>query len=383
MRLLKSYSILTILVAGMFMSACNSDENPCPGVGLEVDIDSANLTANLIATGLNDIAFDLYVNDQLIKSVGAGELDSVDLSFQFEPGEYKICVSAQSESCDREIEGCVEFNIENPNKEECLGLEFRSDMIDNYNYKFFADFDGIDTIEYAWVVDGDVVKEEPLTDNRTNFLEWDFEAGEHSVCIVAESDGCGEVEYCEEIVIENECVDEVAFEVEKDNNYTYYFYADFEEKEHIKYKWYVNDDEVEVEAPDEEGTDHKLIWQFDVGTHNVCLVTDQDGCESVEYCETIEVEEISCLDLSYTAELTETDSTDFYTFTADFEGRDDVTYIWKVFINDDFQHQEVRHAESEDDHSFTWHFEPGVEYEICLKQDECPDDQVCEVFAVD
>ncbi|MEP1032558.1 hypothetical protein [Ekhidna sp.] len=383
MRLFKSYSMLTVLFTAMLMSACNTDENPCPGVGLEVDIDSANLTANVIATGLDDIAFDLYVNDQLIKSVGAGELDSVDLNFQFEPGEYKICVSARSESCDREIEGCVEFKIENPNREECLGLEFRSDMIDNYNYKFFADFEGIETIEYVWVVDGDVVKEEPLTDNRTNFLEWDFEAGEHSVCIVAENDECGEVSYCEEIVIENDCVEEVAFEAEQENHYTYYFYADFAAKEHIKYKWYVNDDLVEVEIPGEEETDHKLIWQFDTGTHNVCIVSDQDGCESVEYCETIEIEEVQCVELNYTAELTETDSTDFYTFTADFAEKEDVTYIWKVFINDDFQHQEVRHADSGDDHQFVWHFEPGVEYEVCLKQDECQDNQICEIFSVD
>ena len=383
MRLLKSYSTVVIVFIGIMMSACNTDENPCPGISLEVDIDSTNYIASLSASGLNELAFDLFINDQLVKSFDVGELDSVDLTYQFEPGEYKVCVSATSESCDREIEGCVEFTIEHPNKEECLGLQFRTDSIDNYTYKFYADFDGIEETAYAWIINGDVVKEEELNSDRTNYLKWDFEAGEHTICIVAENDECGEVEFCQVIVVENECVEEVAFEVEKDNTFSYYFYADFEEKEHVKYKWYVNDELVEVETPGDEETDHKLYWQFDNGTHNVCLVSDQDGCESVEYCETIEVASEECVELSYDAELTETDSTDFYTFTADFEGKDDVTYIWKVFINDDFQHQEVREAGSDDDHEFIWYMEPGVEYEICLKQDGCVEDQVCEIFSVD
>lgn len=376
---------MTVLFTALLMSACTTDENPCPDLSLEVDIDSANFIANVQASGLGDLAFDLFINDQLIKSIEAGQLDSADLAFQFEPGEYKICLIAESESCDTSIEGCVEFVIENPNREECLGLEFETEMLDNYHYKFFAGFEGIESIAYAWVVDGEVVKEEPITDDRTNFLEWDFEAGEHTICIVAETEECGEVAYCEEIIVEQDCVEEVAFEAEEENKYTYKFYADFEGKEHTKYKWYINDEVVEVEITDEEETDHKLFWQFDAGEHTICLVTDQEGCDDVEYCETIviEEEEEECLELSYTAELTETDSTDFYTFTADFEGKDDVTYIWKVFINDDFQDSEVREAGSDDDHTFVWHFEPGVEYEICLRQDGCEDNQVCEIFAVD
>ena len=375
--------MITIVVTSMLMIACNTDENPCPGVDVDVEIDSANLVANVSASGLSDIAFDLYINDELIKSFDAGELDSADLSFQFEPGEYKVCIEAESETCDQRIEGCVEFTIENPNREECLGLEFRVDTVDHRTFKFFADFDGIENIPYAWTINGDLVKEEPLSDNRTNFLEWDFEPGEHTVCIIAENEACGNVEYCTTIVVESQCVEEVAFEAEKENQFTYIFYADFEEKQSTKYKWYINDEQVDIEVPGAEETDHKLFWQFDVGSHSICLVTDEDGCEAVEYCETIEIENPNCVELSYDAQLTETDSTDFYTFTADFEGKDEVTYIWKVFINDDFQHQEVREAGSEDDHSFIWHFEPGVQYEICLKQDGCQDNQVCEIFSVD
>ncbi|MEO9484527.1 MAG: hypothetical protein ABJG47_13810 [Ekhidna sp.] len=381
MRLLKSYGILTVLFAAVLMSACEN-ENPCPGVNLEVDIDSANQSVNIKAEGLEGLAFDLFVNDSLVQSF-TGEIDTTEFSFTFETGEYKVCLIAESENCNQRIEGCVEFEIQNPNREKCLGLEFKSEQLEHDYFKFIAEFEGIETIPYVWVIDGDVVKEEPLSDNRTNYLKWDFAPGTYTVCIVSENDQCGEVSYCEEIVIDAICVEEVRFEVEEDNRFTYYFFADFDYKEYTKYHWYIDEDLVESEVPGNEATDHKLFWQFGVGTHNICLVTDQEGCESVEYCKTIEISDVDCLELGYSAVLTETDSTDFYTFTADFEKRDDVTYIWKVFVNDDFQHQEVRQAGSDADHTFVWHFDPEVEYEICLKQDECDDNQVCKNFSVD
>lgn len=381
MRLLKSYGFATVIFTALLMSACNTDENPCPGVNLDVEVDSANMTAFVMATGLEDVAFDLFINDQLVESFDAGELDTTDFNLQFEPGEYKVCISAESKTCDRRIEGCVEFVIEDPYKEECIGLAFISDKLNDHEYKFFAEFEGRDDIAYAWYVDGDLVKEEPLTDERTNYLEWDFSAGTHIICIKAENDECGVVEYCKEIVVDQFCPDFISFDTEQDNSYTYYFYANFDGKEHVAFDWYINDDLVEREHPDSLETDHKLIWQFSPGIYNICLVVSQEGCDDIEYCEEIVIEDVDCKELSYTADLnTETDT---YTFTADFEGRDDVTYIWKVYINDDFQRSEVREAGSTDDHQFSWTFDEGVEYEICLLQDGgCEETQVCNVYSL-
>lgn len=470
MKLLNKFGMITTVLIVVLLSACNTDESPCPGVGVEVEIDSANLTAHVVATGLEDLDFDLYVNDVLVESVTAGELTDTSFDFEFEPGEYKVCIVAESESCDQRIEGCVEFKIEDPNVDECLGLRFSKEPINDFRYKFFADFEGMETIAYDWYVDGELVDSEPLTDNRDNLLEYEFAPGTYSVCIAATTEECGEVEYCREVVIEEECVEEVSFETEmenthyyyfyadfpekeftkykwyvddelvdvenvegedtdhklfwefdlgthticlvtdqdgcesveyceeivveercaeevyfdweKENTFSYFFYADFPEKDHTKYKWYINDEVVDVENAEGEETDHKLFWQFDEGTYNVCLVTDQDGCETVEYCEEIVVEAVDCVTMSYTSDLnTETNT---YTFTADFEARDNITYIWKVYINDDFQGSEVREAGSDDDHQFQWQMEPGVEYEICLIQDGgCLDQQVCNVFSVD
>lgn len=383
MKFLKPYSILAVIATAVLMSACTTDENPCPGINVDVEIDSANLTAHIKATGLQDLAFEVFVNDALLESFEPGQLDSVEFDVQFEPGEYKVCIIAESASCDQRIEGCAEFVIEAPEEEEetCLELEFDTEQLDDYNYKFYAEFEGMDTVEYDWYVNGEIVKTEPLNDERTNKLLWDFPIGTHTVCIKYENDSCGELEFCEEITIEKVCPEEVYFDWEKENDLTYYFFADFEKKNHVKYQWLIDGEVVDVENEEGQDTDHKLIWQFEEGEYSVCLITNDDDCETVEYCETIIVETQECLPLSYTAELN--NDTNTYVFTADFEGRDDVTYIWKVFINDDFQGEEVREAGSDDDHHFEWQMEPGVNYEICLKQDgNCSESQVCETFSV-
>ncbi|MEM7297758.1 MAG: hypothetical protein AAF391_05775 [Bacteroidota bacterium] len=382
MKFLKHYSMLAVIATAVLMSACTTDENPCPGINVNVDIDSANLIADIKATGLEDLAFEVFVNDALLESFEAGQLDSVDFEVQFEPGEYKVCIVAESQSCDQRIEGCVEFVIEESSEQRCLDLEFEPEQLDDYTYKFYAEFEGMDTVEYDWYVNGELVRSELLNNERTNKLLWDFEIGTHSVCIVYENDTCGELEFCQEITIEKVCPEEVYFDWRIENKFSYLFYADFEKKHHVKYQWLINGEVVDEENVEGQDTDHKFFWQFEAGEYTICLVTNDDDCETVEYCETIIVEESQeCLDLSYTADLDE--NTNTYTFTADFEGKDDVTYIWKVFINEDFQGEEVREAGSDDDHQFEWQMEPGVEYEICLKQDgNCLDKQVCETFSV-
>lgn len=383
MKSLQSYRILLPLLIGFLVAACQSEESPCPGISLEVDVDSANQSATLFASDLEGLEYQVFINGTLIEEDSLGGSTDFLFDLAFEPGEYEVCVKAQPNQCDTRIEACIEFEIKSA--EACLDLHFETVKINENYYKFYADSGILDNIPYKWYVNGDLVKEEPLSEERTNYLAKQLGPGEYEICIVASTDACDEAIYCETIVVEGHegCAEEVYFEIEKDNNYTYYFYASFSEKTFTDYKWYINDELVDIEVPSEGDADHKLYWQFDVGTYSVCLITDEEGCDPVEWCETIVVEEEVCHDLSFTSELTQTDTTDFYTFTADFEGRDDVTYIWKVFINDDFQGQEVRIAGSDDDHLFFWHMEPGVEYEICLKQDGCSETQVCEVLAVD
>ena len=66
-----------------------------------------------------------------------------------------------------------------------------------------------------------------------------------------------------------------------------------------------------------------------------------------------------------------------------FEDKDDVAYIWKIYTNEDLLATEVREPGSGSDHSFSWQIEPGVVYEVCLRQDGCAESQECKVFAMD
>lgn len=470
MKLLNRYSILITVLGVILLGSCTPDEaNPCPDIQLEIEVDSANSEVTIKAEGIENLTYQLIINDVLIDSVDIGELAENIFDLEFEPGIYNVCITAQSEQCDRTLEFCQEIEVPDPNQEECLGLQFRTDQKSDHVYKFFAEFDGIENVEYTWWVNDDSIKTEELGSDRVHFLEWEFPVGEHVVCIVSESPDCGEVEYCKEIVVEQVCPEELFFEkVEQEGHHTYKFIAEFENQDHIPYVWYINDDIVDKENFPDFDTDHKLFWQFgpgeytvcivaelegcddvefcvefivendcveevffdyeketdfiyvfhsdfeglettpykwiindeivdkenfdgfdtdhklvydfDPGEYNVCIVTDQDGCESVEYCEAIIVEE-NCREISFTG--TQDAGTPTFTFTADFEGRDDVTYIWTVYINDVKQGEEKREAGSTDDHQFSWQFDEGVEYEICLRQDgNCEESQLCKVFSL-
>ncbi len=470
MKLLNQYSILLTVLSVILLGSCTPDEaNPCPDIQFSVDIDSTNNSVTIKAEGLENLSYQWYVNDVLIDSVNLDEVTDDTFDFEFEPGTYNVCISAQSAQCDRSLEFCQEVVIPDPNREECLGLVFQTDQIDNYVYKFVADFEGIENVVYTWWVNEDSIKTEPLDSDRSHFLEWDFEPGEHLVCIVSQSDECGgEVEYCKEILVEVECPTELFFEAEEDGHNTYVFFAEFESQDHIPYKWYINDEVVDKENFDGFDTDHKLFWQFDPGeytvcvvaelegcddvefcidltvendcvetaffdweketdyiyvfhsdfegqehapykwiindeivdkenfdgfdtdhklvfdfdpgTYNVCILTDQEGCDAIEYCETIVVEE-NCREISFTG--TQEAGSNTFVFTADFEGKDDVTYIWTVYVNDVKQGEEVREAGSSDDHQFSWQFDQGVTYEICLKQDgNCDEAQLCKEFSL-
>ncbi len=470
MKLLNRYSILLTVLGVILLGSCTPDEtNPCPDIQFSVDIDSVNNTVAIKAEGIEDLTYQWYVNDVLIDSVNLDDITDDIFDFEFEPGTYNVCITAQSEQCDRTLEFCQEVEIPDPNQEECLGLQFRTDKKSDHAYKFFAEFDGIENVEYTWWVNDDSIKTEPLGADRAHFIEWEFPVGEHIVCIVAESEDCGEVEYCKEIVVEqvcpeelffekveqeghntykfiaefenqdhtpyvwyinddivdkenfedfdtdhklfwqfdpgvyticivaelegcddvefcielvveNDCLEEVFFDYEKENDNIYVFHSDFEGMEHAPYKWIIDDEIVDKENFDGFDTDHKLVWDFDPGEYSVCIVTDQEGCESVEYCETVVVDEV-CREISFTG--AQDEGTNTFTFTADFDGKDDVTYIWTVYINDVKQGDEVREAGSNDDHQFSWEFDEGVEYEICLRQDgDCDESQLCKVFSL-
>ncbi len=333
--------------------------------------------------GLETVPYKWYVNDEIVdmENFDGNETDH-KLFWDFEPGEYHVCIKSFVDGCES-VEYCETISIEGV---QCPSEVFFNVVEEGDNlFLFSSDFVGMEEIPYKWYINDEIVDKENFDGYENDHkLLWDFGPGTYNVCIETYYDACEPVYYCHEIVIDQVCPTEVYFATQDKGDNLYLFTADFEGKSDIPYKWYINDEIVDKENFDGYENDHQLLWDFEPGTYDICIVTDIDGCESVEFCEQLVIEEqgTTCVDISFTA--VKDENAPAYTFTADFTGKDDVTYIWAVYINDDYQGGEVREAGSTDDHEFYWQFESGVQYEVCLKQDGgCIDKQVCEVFSVE
>ncbi|TRX61387.1 hypothetical protein FNH22_04850 [Fulvivirga sp. M361] len=478
MKLIKLFGCLFIV--SFLSQSCDPEITPCPQPRFTVEV--GNSPNHIIATadfeGIEDVVHSWYIDDNLVETIEPGNNRSnkfdADLS---KAGTYRICLKVESEECDEALEFCLEVKIEKdgPTDEDCFQPEFQIKETDRHDvFSFHADFDGMDTLVYSWYVDDLLVETEELNDNRDNKLLWDFDPGQYTICMVVQSDVCPDnLKFCRELTVKAADCPELSFVANEDPVNVYTFKADFEGKEALQYKWYINDDLVDQENTPGSETDHQLYWQFGPGEHTICIVGISDQCEKLEfckqivaenpegcpdlffrkekisdrnykffaefegindlqwygwfidgewvedestakqgdnildyvftegtheicimtetpdcprgteYCKTIDVVfEQSCKTLSFTAKK-EADAP-AYTFTADFEGRDDVTYIWSVSVNGDPVGKEVREAGSNDDHAFYWQFQPGEEYLVCLKQDgvECSNYQVCKEFII-
>ena len=357
-------------------------EGTCPeGLSFisEADGDFAYLfTADFI--GKEDVQYKWYINDEIVdKENFEGYENDHQLYWQFDEGHYYVCIETYQDGCQVD-EFCEEIIIGNPCPEEVF---FVSEH-EGSEYYFYADWRGMEHFKYKWLINGDEVDFENYDSHDTNHkLIWSFDPGEYTVCIVTDVEGCEVVEFCETFIVEEFCPEEIFFVEEYFGDNTYGFYADFYGMESTTYQWYVNDQVVDVENTDSLDTDHKLVYDFEVGSHSICIVAETEECGVLEYCSQIVVEEPTCRDdLNFVGERDGT--TNKYVFTADFEARDNVSYIWAVYVNDDYQGGLVREAGSDAGHEFVWEFDEGVSYEICLRQDGgCLDNQVCQVFTLD
>ncbi|MCG8378665.1 MAG: hypothetical protein MI865_04220, partial [Proteobacteria bacterium] len=303
-----------------------------------------------------------YINDEIVdyENFEDHETDH-KLWWEFGPGEYHVCIVSYTDGCES-VEYCETFSFEGFCPEE---LFFNKEADGDNAYLFTADFEGRNDIPYKWYINDDIVDQENFDNHETDHkLFWDFEPGSYIVCIVTYTDYCEEVEYCEEIVVDQFCPNELFFHSEEEGDSVYVFESDFEGMERVKYKWYIGDEIVDMENYDSQDTDHKLVWAFEPGEYNVCIVLTEEDCDDIEYCETIVVEEESpnCItDISFDGVVNSTN--DGYIFEADFDGRDNVTYIWSISVDGDVLATEV-HDAGDTNHLFDWDFETDVVYEV-------------------
>ncbi len=159
---------------------------------------------------------------------------------------------------------------------------------------------------------------------------------------------------------------ELAFESIRENTHTYLFEADFRAKDSITYGWYIDGALVEREGSNVENSDHKLLWQFDEGTYEVCIKTETPECpEGTSFCRelVIDPKNDKCPEMAFRRD-------GDYLF-ADFEGIDRLQ--WYGWFIDDKLVEDEGILNNGDNKLRLGDLEPGV-YEICIMTEtpECP-----------
>ena len=120
----------------------------------------------------------------------------------FANGMYNVCAEYLSNFCFQEIEFCQSLEVFIPNEDDCPEMFFAFENVQENTYRFFADFIGIENLDwYGWFVDGTLIEEEGLLNGGDNQFEFTFnEPAIHSVCIFTETPDCPSgAEFCVEI----------------------------------------------------------------------------------------------------------------------------------------------------------------------------------------
>ncbi len=371
--------ILLTLVFGFNSCEETEDIDTCPTVDITIDNEPGSLVYRFTAQldSIQETAFIWSVDGVAIDTTNLGAITGRLLNYQFEEGKHTVCVKLADTNCPVQV--CKDIDVKRDDTAACPDLFFESRTYESESqYKFIADFEGIETVDYDWYINGELVDEDGdwKSNKESNkesepddehYLIWQFEeAGRYEVCIKAETETCPEgVSYCE--VIEIEEVDAMCPEVyiEKeiiDTDATYEFEAVVEDAEVYEIAWYINDQFI--------GSDETLTYQFEEGVHEVCLKVFTEDCkEGVVYCKEIEVEDEDtdgCPELVFEAEQ-DGDNLAYY-FHPELSDTvsSDVVLDWTV--NDDYVQ-----STTANDPTFYYQFDKGT-YEICVlvETPECP-----------
>ncbi|GAA4276334.1 hypothetical protein [Aquimarina mytili] len=333
---------------------------------------------------IEETAYEWFVNDSLVDSeLILDDRDNMYVGF-FEPGIYNICIFSETPECPEGTSYCktLRVGVTNP---ACPELKFitRTDTLPSgkVNYKFIADFEGIEEVSYGWFINGDLV--EDSAPGEDNYLRWDFEKpGVYEVCIKTETPDCPEgTSYCEEVVVrENGNCPEISFdkEIEPGTVGTYVFEANIEGADEIsEIIWLVNGEYVESPGDPQVGS-RILVYQFENGIHEVCLKVITPDCpEGVKYCKEIRVG--NCPDLFFEYEQ-DGDNLAYYFYPSAFDGIDEVTLEW--FVNGDYV---GKSPDFPHNNPFYYQFNAPGRYEVCLmiETPDCPaGTSVCKVIEI-
>lgn len=151
---------------------------------------------------LEDSEIKWYIGDELVQVGPTAE--NLRLQKNFTSGQFTICVEYISNFCLQQVRICETIEVIIEEESSCPEMFFGFQNIGGNSYIFFADFLGIETLEwYGWFVDGSLMEEEGTLSGGDNQFEFTFnEPGIHSVCILTETPDCPTgAEYCVQIEV--------------------------------------------------------------------------------------------------------------------------------------------------------------------------------------
>ncbi len=372
-------SILTIVLG---FTSCDDVEEfeTCPEVNINVENETGSAVYRFAAQleSIEDVRFTWSIDGEDVDTGNLNDLASQIFDYRFEPGTYTVCVKVASDECP--IQVCTEIEVERDENDPCPDLFFESRQYERpMQYKFIADFKGIEEVSYGWFINGELV--EDSAPDEDNYLIWNFdEPGRYEVCIKTETPDCPEgASYCKVIEVEeeNNACPEVSFtkEMEPGTVGTYVFESIIEGTDEVsEIQWFVNDRLIENATDQEEGN-RVLVYEFEPGEYKVCLKVFTADCpEGVIYCKEIAIGEGGCPETIF--DVQPQDHEGVYKFIAEVQ-REDALYYW--YINGQL-------AGDAGQYYFIYDFlldqtgnvpgGPG-EYEICLQIEtsNCPREQ--------
>ncbi|KAA1246465.1 hypothetical protein [Aquimarina sp. RZ0] len=280
-------SISTYFELYRIINAC---ETRCPELNFTSNLnDPYNLayTFEAIFPDLTTVGtYSWFIDDEFVEEDGPDNEGDNLLVRNFDaPGEYKICIKTENDTCPEFCENIVVPEL-------CTELFFEVNQ-DVAGVELTADFEGISNITYQWVVNDQVVEVDGGADGNNRLIP-DIGPGTHSVCIRATVPSCPNdnevLEFCNnEIIVEETCPN-LSFGFEPEGNNQYSFFASFEDDDSITYEWIVDDMLQEVDG----GSDGDGIFTFQfelAGTYTVCMRAENSSCPSgTEFCEEIVVQ---------------------------------------------------------------------------------------------
>ncbi|MDH7444265.1 hypothetical protein [Aquimarina sp. 2201CG14-23] len=176
----------------------------CPEIFFEAEQDGDNPAYYFFPNafeGIDDVTLSWSVNGD---HVGTSNGHNDPFYFQFNPGTYEVCLSVETPNCPQGVTFCKVIEVEEPGT-DCPNLFFEIEQEgDTPGYNFWAEFSGMSDVSYEWTINGEVVNTEMIGSNdRDDYLYYQFGAGTYEICIIAETPNCPNgTTYCKTLVIE-------------------------------------------------------------------------------------------------------------------------------------------------------------------------------------